>query len=267
MAFCALSRLALLAPTPAGPSSPPAASPSPPGAPATPPPQQQQTSAERAVAEAERWLVEAQSLGSDSGGDAARAPAHGIPSEAVLSAAVALQGVGRHSDAVALLHEALAHHLLHDEKSSLVAHAKLAKSALCLAIEGDGVGDGGHAAEDELTLLKEELVLPRLRVLLVPGDPRIAEAAIVEVIGDQHFFAPKPAGGATEQHHLGDEGGGRRPEEVAAEMRAEHAKALQEAFQYDSRLGTLVGPTLCRALDKVAQGNVAAAGGTSRGGR
>lgn len=118
----------------------------------------------RALLDAERWLAEAFGLtgaAGDTGGDASLASAHGgIPGEAVLSTAVALQGLGRHSEAIAMLQQSLAHHVLHDEKSSLVAHAKLAKSALSIYLEAsaDVFAADAHVAADELTLIKEEFV-------------------------------------------------------------------------------------------------------------
>lgn len=91
-------------------------------------------------------------------------------------------------------------------------------------------------------------VVPRLRVLLPSGDPRIAEAAIVELLGDHHLFAEPPAGAGGGD----DEGGERAPADVAADLRAEHARTLLEACAWDARLKALVGPLLFTALTEVA---------------
>ena len=83
-------------------------------------------------------------------------------------------------------------------------------------------------------------VVSRLRVLLPPGDPRIAEAAIIELLGDHHIFAESPLGGE------------RAMADVAADLRAGYARTLLEACAADARLRALVGPLLLGALAKIA---------------
>lgn len=135
-----------------------------------------------------------------------------------------------------MLQEALSHHAVaQDERASLVALVKLAKSALCLHLEG-GAGAAaaaaGPSASDELAQVREELAVARLRVLLAPGDPRVAEAAVVELVGDRRVLAP---------------GAG------AAALHAEHARTLLEACAV-ARVRALVGKTLLGALEAIAAG-------------